>query len=80
MIYGHWSLGYLKDEELKLFLARCRSSLLSDNGQKNGLMIVKESITENNDEPFQQKSQQNMIVRSQFWYTELFEKHGFKVL
>ena len=44
LIYGHWSLGYLSDEELPDFLIRCRASLLRDDATKNGIMNIKETI------------------------------------
>ena len=47
LIYGHWSLGYLLDEDLSEFLIRCRASLLKTDKSKNGLMIVKETIAQN---------------------------------
>ena len=50
LIYGHWSLGYLKDDDLACFLCRCRKSLLRDGDEKSGLMIVKETICENDDD------------------------------
>jgi hypothetical protein len=48
LIYGHWSLGYLVEEDLAEFLVKCRASLLKSNEQPSGIMIVKETISTEN--------------------------------
>ena len=49
LIYGHWSLGYLVEEDLSEFLKKCRASLLRDDDEPSGIMVVKESISSKDD-------------------------------
>ena len=42
VFYGHYSLGYLQENDLSDFMKRCRVSLLRDNEESSGLMIIKE--------------------------------------
>ena len=45
LIYGHFSLVYLTDDDVPDFLQRCRRSLLREQGENNGLLIIKETIS-----------------------------------
>ena len=72
-IYGHWSLGYLEDDDLSQFLIRCRASLVRSDGKNRGLMIVKEQISEEKDGEYQAPSEQRMQIRREKWYRNIFE-------
>lgn len=43
-------------------------------------MIVKESITEDSIEPYEEQGDQRKMLRSKDWYKDIFMKYGFKVL
>lgn len=79
LIYAHWCLGYLKDPDLFDFLIKCRDSLIHGVNESRGLMILKESICLDHEEPYEEGGDQRKILRSKQWYKDTFLQYGFNV-
>ncbi|KAF3770384.1 hypothetical protein M406DRAFT_246186 [Cryphonectria parasitica EP155] len=73
LIWNQWCLGHLTDEQLVAYLQRCKNVLAPGHG----LIIVKENVTSNDVEVFDE--QDSAVTRTDKKFLEIFERAGLKL-
>jgi len=71
-IWIQWCIENLEDDDLDIFLSNCHQ-----NAEDNGLVIVKENITQQGN---YYSSEDFSKVRSDISFKEIFQRNGFKIV
>ncbi|KAJ3383600.1 hypothetical protein HDU92_004055 [Lobulomyces angularis] len=72
LIWNQWVLGHLTNDDLELYLIRCKGGL-----KKNGLIGVKENLTKNG---IALDEEDSSVTRSDEIFKEIFAKAGLKII
>ncbi|KAI9807940.1 MAG: hypothetical protein M1825_005246 [Sarcosagium campestre] len=75
LIWNQWCLGHLTDEQLTMYLTRCRSALTAD-----GWVVVKENMStdEENQDVFDDID--SSVTRTDHSFRRLFKQAGFNII
>ncbi|KPI93847.1 PREDICTED: alpha N-terminal protein methyltransferase 1-like [Papilio xuthus] len=71
VVWNQWVLGYLTDEDLVLYLIRCRDALT-----ENGVLVVKENVTSSG--ATEKDEADSSVTRSLRDYMRIFKKANLK--
>lgn len=74
VIWVQWVLCYLTDEDLMIFLKKCKDHLVD---HAKSMIFIKENV---HDTGFYVDKEDNSVVRSDKLFEALFERAGFSVV
>lgn len=75
LIWNQWCCGQLKDEQLVLYLEKCKGALSED-----GWIVVKENMTTSQDDDDVYDETDSSVTRSDEKFKILFRRAGLKII
>ncbi|KAF2735156.1 hypothetical protein EJ04DRAFT_552198 [Polyplosphaeria fusca] len=80
LIWNQWCLGHLKDDQLVVYLKRCKEGLAKGDGASQGWVVVKENLSTDVKKQDIYDEEDSSVTRSDEKFRRLFVEAGLKIV